>query len=811
MNDLRFAFRQLLKSPGFSAVAVLTLALGIGANTAAFSWIQTVLLRSLPGVANADRLVVIAPRHVSGNLIDTMSYQDLKDLAAQRGLFNGIVGSQYGPMSMIVGTEPEWVWGQTVTANFFDVLGVRPLLGRAFLPDEGTKPGGHPVVVLSHNFWQRRFKGDSNIVGQTITLNRHPFTIVGVAAPDFRGTMGGLSFDLWAPVMMHDQLTHAGSYETLFQMRGNRWLHTVARLAPGVSVSQARTAVETLARQWEQEYPVSNRDMRFALVPMWKSPWGAPGVLMPVLSVMFAVTCLVLLIVAANIANLLLVRATQREREIAVRLAVGASRMRLVRQLLTESVLLAALGAAAGIPCAVWLVDLTRNLFPVVFLPVVLDPHLDVRALAFMLLAAFGIGLLFGLAPAWQSTRPNLCTALKDGARGASGGQHWLRSSLVAAEIALALLLLISAGLCFQSFQRARAMNRGFDPAGVLLANIRLGVHAYNSQDGKLFYRKLLERLGALPGAEAVSLGDYVPLGPEGGSTTRVSAEGYVPQPNEYMSLPYNIVSPGYFQTLRIPVIEGRDFTLRDDAAAPGAIIINEIVARRFWPGRSPLGRRITIFGDREMIVVGVVKSAKVRWLKEPATGFFYVPLEQFYSPNMNVHLRTAANPMALADAVRREVRALDSAVQPAITLPMIEVTDFSLLTYRVGASVLTVLGATALLLAIVGIYGVMAFTVNQRTQEIGIRMALGAAKRDVLKLVLGQGVRLASAGVIVGLVGALGMTRLLSSLLVNVNALDPLTFLAASVLLAAVALLACYVPARRAMKVAPMIALRYE
>jgi predicted permease len=419
----------------------------------------------------------------------------------------------------------------------------------------------------------------------------------------------------------------------------------------------------------EQEYPVTNRDIRFALLSMWKSPWGAPGVLMPVLSVMFAVTCLVLLIVAANIANLLLVRATQREREIAVRLAVGASRARVIRQLLTESVLLAVLGAAAGVPCALGLMELTRDLFPVVFLPVVLDPHLDLRALAFMLLAALGVGVLFGLAPAWQSTRPNLSLTLKEG-RGVAGGRHRLRSLLVAAEIALALLLVISAGLCFQSFRQARRMNPGFDPSGVLLANIRLGVHGYSSQDGKLFYRRLLERLRALPGVEVVSLGDYVPLGPEGGGSTRVSVEGYVPQPNEYMSLPFNTVSPGYFETLRIPLLEGRDFSARDDASAPGAIIINENVARHFWPGQSPLGRRITIFADRELTVIGVVGNAKVRWLKEPARGFFYIPLEQFYSANMNVHLRTPANPVALAGAVRREIRASTRPCSPRSPCP---------------------------------------------------------------------------------------------------------------------------------------------
>jgi predicted permease len=811
MSDLKFALRQLLKNPGFTAVAVLTLALGIGANTAAFSWIQSVLLRTIPGVVEPNRLVVLAPRHVTGRLIDTMSYPDIQDLAAHKGLFAGIVASQYSPMSLSVGDEPEWVWGQIVTANFFDVLGVRAALGRTFLPEEEIQPGGHPVAVLSHAFWKRRFNGDSNVVGRILTLNRHAFTVVGVAAPGFRGTMGGLAFDLWAPVMMHGQLTPGGWDPALFQSRGNRWLHTVARLAPQTNAKSAQAAVDTIARQWEQEFPTSNRNIGYAVVPMWKSPWGAPGVLLPLLSVMFAVTVLVLLIVAANIANLLLARATSRERELALRMALGAGRARLFRQLLTESVLLALLGGAAGIPCAIWLMDVTSQLFPVVFLPVVLSPELDLRGLVVTLLTALGTGVLFGLAPAWQFSRPNLSAGLKEGGRGVASGRHWLRGGLVVSEMALALLLLIGAGLCYISFRQAHAMNPGFQADKVLLANLRLGVHGYAAEQGKLFYRKLLERLGELPQAEAVSLAEYVPLGPEGGSSTRVSVEGYLPQPTEQMSFGYSIVSAGYFRTIRMPLLDGRDFTARDDASAAGAIVINQTMANRFWPGQSPVGRRMTIFGSRVMTVIGVVQGAKYRRLNEEATGFFYIPLEQFYTPNMNVHLRTAANPLALAQAVRREVKALDPGVQPAITVSISDVTDFAVLTHRIAAAVLTVLGVTALLLAVMGIYGVMAFTVSQRTQEIGIRIALGAKKSDVLKLVLGQGIKLALIGVMTGLAGAFVVTRLLSSLLVGVNALDPLVFAGAASVLAAVASLACYLPAWRATRVDPMVALRYE
>ncbi len=810
MHDLKFALRQLLKSPGFTAVAALTLALGIGANTAAFSWIQSVLLRTLPGVAEMDRLVVLLPRHISGGLIDTMSYPEARELAEHKELFAGVVASQYGPLSLHAGQEPEWVWGQMVTANFFDVLGVRPLLGRTFLPDEESVPGGHPVVVLSHAFWQRRFQGETNIIGRKITLNRHAFTVVGVAATDFRGTMGGLSFDLWAPLMMHGQLTSDGSHQTFFEMRGNRWLHTIARLAPGVSPGQVEAALDTIARQWEQEFPTSNRNLRIAAVPLWKSPWGAPGVLLPLLSVLFAVTLLVLLIVAVNIANLLLARAQSRGREIAVRMALGAGRGRLLRQFLTESLLLALLGVAGGIPCAIGLTEAMRGLFPITFLPVVLDPQLDLQGLSFMLAAAVGMGLLFGLAPAWQATRPDPNGALKDG-RGQSPGRQRLRGLLVASEMALAVLLLIGAGLCAQSFRHARTMNRGFDPNGVLLANIRLGGQGYGSEDGQRFYRQLLERLQSMPGVERASLGSYVPLGPEGGGSSRISVDGYLPQPTESMSFNFNTISPGYWETLRLPLIAGRDFQATDVAGAPGVVIVNETLANRFWPGQNPLGRRITVFGRREVTIVGVARNAKYRRLNEPAMGHFYIPLAQFYSPNMNVHVRTAGDPMSLAGALRREISQIDPTVQPAIVVPMNEVTDFSLLTHRVAAMVLVILGATALLLAMMGVYGVMAFAVSQRTREIGIRMALGAAKDDVLKLILMNGLRLTLGGLAVGLLAALATMPLLSSLLVGIGALDPWTFAAAGTLLVAVAMVAGWLPARRATRVDPMEALRYE
>ncbi|MEO8426417.1 MAG: ABC transporter permease [Verrucomicrobiota bacterium] len=807
MQDLKFAFRQLVKNPGFTAVAVLTLALGIGANTTVFSWIQSVLLNPLTGVAESNRLLVIAPRHASGTVSDTASYLDAKDFGEHSEIFSGVIASQMMPISLTVDKEPEWIWGQIVTANFFDVLGVRAAKGRTFLPEEETKPGGHPVVVISDGLWRRRFASDTNILGKTVVLNRHTFTIVGIAPSDFQGTMGGLAFDLWAPLMMYEQLMPGVD----LRYRRARSLHTIGRLRSGLPLAQAQVAVTTLGKQWEEAYPEPNKNIGFTLFPLWKSPWGAQSVMLPLLSVLFAVTVLVLLIVIANVANLLLARATSREREMAVRLALGASRVRLVRQLLTESVLLALFGGALGIMFASWGIEIMRGLLPWTHLPLAFNIRLDARALGFTTLLALLAGIFFGLAPAWQSTRSNLFSTLKEGGRGASAQRHWLRSCLVATEIALALLLLIGAGLCYQSFQYARRMNMGFDPRNVVIAAIHLSVHGHGEKEGKIFYRRLLERLHDLPFVEAAGMANYVPLGPEGGPTTRVQVEGYVPQPNENMSIAFNIISPRYFATLRIPMVDGRDFTVRDDDTAPGAVVVNETVARRFWPGQSALGRRLKVWGDRTVTVVGVVKDGKYRRLGEPQQSFFYLPFDQFYEANMDVHGRTASNPLTMLDTVRREVRATDSAVQVWVATTLTDVISFAFFTQRIAASLLIVLGAVALLLAVIGIYGVMAFSVSQRTQEIGIRMALGAQRFDVIKLVFRHGFRLAAIGVIVGLVSAVAFTRLLSSLLLGVNAIDPVTFVGVPLTLMAVTLGACYLPARRATKVDPMVALRCE
>lgn len=809
--DVRFALRLLAKNPGFTLIATLTLALGIGANTAAFSWIQNTLLRTVPGVVEPNRLVVIAPRHASGSITDTMSFPDIRDLNQRKDIFDGVIATQFSLSSLRLGDDQTWVWGQVVSSNYFELLGVKPVLGRVFLAEENTTPGGHPVVILSHAFWKRQFAGDPKVVGKTLDLNNTRFTIVGVAPADFLGTMGGLSFDFWAPLMMRGQLAGNADDASIFEARGARWMHTMARLAPGVSMQQAQAAVSTISRTWEKEFPNSHRDQTLELFPLWNSPWGAPRVMLPLLTVLFSVTALVLLIVAANFANLLLARAAGRAREISVRMALGGSRARLIRQLLTESVTLSALGCALGIPCAIWMTDMLGGMFPKMYLPLALNANLDLQGLAFMIAVALGIGILFGLAPAWHCARADLFGGLKEGSRGNSSARLWLRSALIVAQLALALLLVIGGALCWQSFQYAKSMNRGFDPNNVLVANIRLFSNGYDRENGARFYQRLAERLREIPGVQASGLADYVPLGPEGGSSSQIKVDGYEPRPGENMAIYFNRITSGYFDTVRIPLLEGRDFRDADDASAPLAIIVNQTFAQRFWPGQHPVGRKMTIFGDRQMTVIGVVGDNKLRNLNEPSQPFFFVALRQFYTANMNIHVRVPSDPLAFAGAVREAVHSLDANVYPAVIAPMSGVTDFAITPFRISAVVLAALGGAALFLAVMGIYGLIAFSVSQRTLEIGIRMALGARAIDVLKMILRQGFILAVIGVGFGLAGAFALTRLMGNVLVGVAAMDLITFTAASAFFIVVALIACYLPARRAARVNPMIALKCE
>lgn len=808
MNDLRYACRKLLKNPAFTLITVLSLALGIGANTTVFCWIQSMLLYPLPGVARSEQLAVLTTTHGMA-MYDTVSLPDIKDLAGLKQVFAGVIGSQVTPACLSVNGRKEWIYGQIATANFFDVLGVRPVVGRTFLPEEDLKPGGNPVLVLSHGFWQRRFGGDPNLVGKTVELNRHPFTIIGVVSPEFRGTMSGLNCDFWAPLTMHHEVANFGS----LTYRTDRWLHTQARLLESVSRRQAQAAVHALARQLEQAYPDSNREIGVRVLPLWESPYGGQSFFLPMLRILMVVSAGVLLIVMANVANLLLAKATGRQKEMAIRLAVGAKPGRLIRQLLTESVCLSLLGGLGGVLLAIWGRDLIRNFLPPTHLPVGYDFKIDAHTLGFTLLLALLTGVLFGLAPALQAARVDLNSTLKEGGRTAGAGtpHHRLRSALVVTEIALALLLLIGAGLCIKGFQQARQMEFGFDPRHGLVAGLRIGMNGYDEPRAKAFYRNLRIRLAAMPGVKEAALASWLPLGFEGGPSLGAEVEGYSRSPNEDISVPYSIVSPRYFAALGIPLIDGRDFTDQDDEKALGVAIINETMAKRFWPGQNPIGRKFKARGvDRT--VVGVVKAGKYRSLNERPKSFMYLPYQQgVWDLNLGVCLRTEGNPLALASALRREIQSLDSGVEAWTVQSLAGYIEAAFLAQRITATMLSALGFVALVLAAMGIYGVMAYVVSQRTREIGVRIALGAQASDVLKLVLGQGLLLAAIGFGLGLLGALAATRLLTGFLYGVNPFDPAVFAVVTALLALVTLAACYLPARKATQVDPMITLRYE
>jgi putative ABC transport system permease protein len=809
VNDLKFAIRQLLKNPGFTAVAVLTLALGIGANTTVLSWIDSALLHPVPGARDADGLVAVAGRHASGALSDTVTYPDLQDLGQTKDVFSGVIASQYGSVALGSGESTDWVWGQITTANFFDVLGVKAELGRVFLPDEEVGKAGDSVAVISHGLWLRRFGGDPKAVGHTIEINRQPFTIVGVAPAEFKGTMGGLSFDLWIPL---SQRHLAGFGDDDLTRRNDRWLHAMARLQPGVSRRTAQVTADTVMQRLQSEYPNTNQNQGVALFALWASPYGAQAIFLPLLRVLLGVTLLVFLLVVANVASLLLARATARSREMAVRLAVGASRGRLLRQLLTESLLMAALGGSLGVLFARWALGLLFRLMPATYLPIGYDLRLGGLELAATLGLTMAAGILFGLAPAWQAARSDLNTALKEGGRGDSGraGRHSLRSGLVVTEIAFALVVLVAAGLCIRSLQNAHRTSPGFSTTGVWLSGFRLRAQGYNEERGGRYFQQLRQRLAVTPGVEAAAFADWLPLGFEGGSFGAVGVDGYDPQPGESLSVGLAHVSPDYFRALKIPLLDGRDFTEADDPNAPRRIIVNEAFVKRFLSGRHPLGAKVRYWGS-EATIVGVVATGKYRSLAEPPKPFLYDCAWQSPTAGLTAVVKMKGEAGNASALVSREAAALDPAVKVWVGMSLANFAAAAFAIQGIAAQLLFVLGVAALVLAAMGIYGVVAFSVSQRTRELGIRMALGAQRGEVGRLVLRQGLRLALVGTAAGLLGAWAASRLLSNLLIGVGALDPLIFVCVTCCLIGVALLACWLPARRAARIDPMVALRAE
>ena len=809
-KDIRYGVRGLLKRPGFTAIAVVTLSLGIGANTAIFSVVNALLLRPPSGVEHAEQLV-LATWDSSGL---GPSYPDYVDYRDRSTAFTGL--ATFAPATLNLGAsgEPERVAGALVSGNYFSVLGVKAAKGRTLLAEDDTQPGANPVTIVSDGFWRRRFNADPNIVGQTIRLNGYPYTVVGIAPAEFTGVETGRTTDIYLPLSMTAQADPA-LVEASKTRVARGWLRAFGRLKPGVSLEQAQSEMSGLARSLEQAFPDTNKDVSITLVPNLGLGPKQRNEARNFAGLLAAVAALVLLIACANVANLLLARGQVRQKEIGIRLALGATRFRIVRQLLTESLLLSLIGGLLGTFLAFWLSDPLKKLISFGREQyVALNVSPDTRVLVFTLLVAVVTGLLFGLIPALQAASAELTPVLKDAVGGGFGHRRIkLNSLLVIGQIALSLVVLVAAGLFVRTLQKTQAVQPGFNSDQVVTASVDVGKQGYSEPQGRQFYRQLVERVAGLPSVRSVSMAFTIPIGDKAWNT-RVRAEG---QPTDAApaQVDYNIVSPSYFTTLEIPFVSGRDFTAADEAQAPGVVILNETLARNLFPGKNPVGKRLIRFIKGEpkfsLEVVGIVKDAKYQQLTEQTRPQMYLPFLQQYRSVMALQVRSEKPPAELLAAIRREAQALDGNLPVFNASLLADKLRDSVSPQRSTMVLLGGFGLLALALASIGLYGVMTHLVGQHTREMGIRMALGAQRRDVLKLILEQGMVLALVGIVIGLVASLALTRLTKSLLFGVSATDPLTFAVITLLLTLVALLACYIPAQRATRVDPLVALKYE
>jgi predicted permease len=808
-QDLRYGVRVLLKNPGLSLIAVLTLALGIGANTAIFTLLDKVLIRTLP-VEQPRQLVALA-KDDSGAPA-SFSYPMYAELRARDELLSGLAAYIQQPFSLSDGGATERVIGQIVSGNYFAVLGVRPELGRVFLPEEDRTPGTHPVVVISHGLWQRRFGANPAVIGKTVNLNNYRYTVVGVAPREFTGTMRGTVNDVYVPAMM--QVQAQPGRNSKLEDRGSGWLYLLGRLRPGASREPAQAALSASAEAAKKTFPGSTDPAKVFLADGSRGFTGRVSDLALPLKLLMGVVGFVLLIACANVANLLLARGAARRKELAVRLAIGASRFRIVRQLLTESLVLTALGGGIGLLVAGWLAHLLLGFQEQTnFVPRTLDGDLDGRVLSFTLGLSLLTGIVFSLVPSLQAAKTEFVVALKEDTPLLGTGKRRLnlRNVLVVAQVALSLVVLIGAGLCVQSLRALQAIDLGLEPAKVLTASFDLSLNGYNEARGQQFFALLSERVAAQPGVESVSLARGVAFSAFVWIRS-ATIEGYQPQPNERLAFNFNIISPSYFKTLGTPLVRGREFTPQDVAGSPRVVIVHEATARRYWPGEDAVGKRLK-YGNVDQFaeVVGVVRNARDKGLTADPRPAIYAPLLQQYAPDMTLHVRTATGAETLLDALRREVQTLDAQLPVYNLKTLAEQKDGSLYTERMAAVLLTLFGLLALLLAVIGLYGVLSYAVTQRTRELGIRLALGAEPRDVLRLVISQGMRLTFIGLLLGLTASFALTRVLAKFLFGVSATDPTTFGLIALLLAAVAFVACWVPARRAARVDPLQALRHE
>jgi predicted permease len=805
--DVRYAMRQLRKSPGFTLAAVLMLALGICANGTVFSWINSTMLHPIPGASHTGNLVSLMRGERSDSPSPPFSYLDYRDLRDSNHTLTGILAFHADWIALTGGDAPLRIYGANVSSNYFDVLGIKPLMGRFFLPAEESLQGGPLYAVIGYTLWQTRFGADPAILGKSVEINKYPFTIVGVAPKGFIGCMPGIRVDLWTPLTMN---VGPGSGDWSMQHRENAWLNVTGRLRPGIDRQRATQDLELQMRQLAAQYPDQHKGVNtISLDPLWRSPFGANGFMASSLPILLAIAGVVLLLTCANIATLMLVRFVSRRREFAIRQSLGANRVQLMRQMILEGLLLSLGGGAVAVLLTSWTSKTLARFIPPNSNPLAINGSLDGNVIAAIMILAVLASLLCGAFPAWRSSRVAPAEVLKEEAGSVSSGVHnqVLLSGLVVAQIALSLTLLVTAGLFFRTLKKTSEADPGFDRSHVLLASLDLGPAGYSPADAKVFQSQLLSKLEVLPGVTSAALADWVPLSLNRG-TVHAYPEGYVPKPHESVEFRRAAVTAGYFQTMKIPLEQGRAFTPQDGKDAPNVLIVDQTMANHFWPGQYPLGKRLQIYGSL-YTVVGVARNTKHAWMNEPPEPLIYFSYMQGSGPQTILHLRTLGDPQLVAPALEQAVHQLNP------KLPVFDV--FTLEQSSQTASMFTMIETTfagafailALILAASGIYGVIAYRTELRTHEIGIRIALGASHGDVLRLVLHQGLRLAIIGIALGLTMSLLLTRFLRGLLYGVSANDPLTVLSVTAVLALIAVAACYLPAIKAMRIEPVTAMR--
>jgi predicted permease len=806
-RDVAFGFRMLRRSPGFSLLAVLCLTLGIGANAAVFSWIEGILLRPYPLVADQDRLFAVTSLNRGADR-DDMSWPDWLDLQRGSTLVESFIAEKITGTTLSVGDRAERAPGSIVSANYFDALGVHPVLGRSFAPGEDAGRNAHPVTVISYQTWQERFHGDPQVIGKTQMLNGLPFTIVGVAPDGFYGTFVGYAFQFWVPASMQPQFS-AGVYK--LEDRGARWIEGFVRLKPGVTIAQAQAELSGIMARLEHDHPETNRGRGIRLYPLWATPFNGATSMLPALEVALAVVLAVLFIACANVGNLLLVRAFARQQEMTIRLSIGAGRGRLVRQLLTEGLILSAMAGAGGVVIARWLRDALAILTP----PrngIILHfaGALDWRVVAVSAAVCIVATLLFALVPALLTSHVDFAGVLRSqsGSVGGSRRAAWVRSGLVVVQIALSFVLIVGAGLLIRSVQSMRSANPGFATDGVLTTTVDAFTAGYDAGRARIFQDELMERIRDIGGVQSAAFSRITPFSYASPLSAPIAVDGYDAPKDQQPTAEYNAVSAEYFSTIAIPILAGRAFTDVDDERAPRVAIVDETMAARFWRGADPVGSRVQAAGQW-LQVVGVVRRIRLRSFTDAPAPYFYVPLRQSPSPVVSLQIRTPLGPAAIRPPLVEAIHALDANIAPGEIITMREQIERTTASQLVALTMLIAFGMLALALAAIGLYGVMAATVAQGARQLALHMALGAGAPDVMRLVMGRGLIVTAAGIAVGAGCAFATTRLMGYLLYQVSPRDPLVFMAALVIVALSAAVACVIPALRATRTNPIQALR--